>query len=219
MHSKKKIAIFDFDKTVVIKDSFIPFLIYCAQKTNSQIRLLYNLILFGTLFFTKIISREKAKSKFISSVLSDCSKDIVKKICKDFCYSYRDKDFYKDAIKLINWHKTQGHQVILASASPSIYVNFFADRLGFHSVLATNILFDKVKSEFYIPKGSNLLGKQKLNSIISHYGNNFINIWAYSDSLNDFPLLSWANNGFAINPSYNFKKKIKNSPIKILIFK
>tara|TARA_B100001057_G_scaffold501258_1_gene622746 strand:- start:10599 stop:11258 length:660 start_codon:yes stop_codon:yes gene_type:complete len=218
MSSKKKIAIFDFDKTVIIKDSFIPFLIYCAQKTNSRIRLLYSLIFFGTLFFTKMISREKAKSRFMSAVLSGCQKSVIKKICKDFCYSFSNSEFYEDAINLINWHKTQGHLVILASASPSIYVDFFGDRLGFDHVLATNIFFDKAKKDFYIPEGHNLLGKQKLNTIISHYGNNFISIWAYSDSVNDYPLLSWASHGYAINPSYDFKKKIKNTSIRILKF-
>jgi len=159
---KKKIAIFDFDKTVIIKDSFFPFLIYCARKTNSHIKLFYTLILYGTMFVTNIISRESAKSKFISSVLSGYSKDIIKKICKDFCYTYSKIDFYEDAISLINWHKTKGHLVILASASPSIYVHYFGDRLGFDHVLATNVLFDKVTKEYYIPKGFNLRGKKKI---------------------------------------------------------
>ena len=106
--------------------------------------------------------------------------------------------------KIFSWvydeileNKKVSDELILISATPSIFLEKISKELGFDKLLATefentNKLFDsKIK-------GSNCKGKEKVNRL-NEYIDNYTILKFYSDSMSDKPLFDLADEKIFIN--------------------
>lgn len=103
---------------------------------------------------------------------------------------------------LLREHLAAGHEVWIVTASPVEIGELIARRLGATGALGT---VAEHKDGFYTGRlvGAMLHGQAKARAIVALAGREGIDLsrsWAYSDSLNDVPILSEVGHAVAINP-------------------
>ena len=109
---------------------------------------------------------------------------------------------WQGTIEIANQHLANGEEVWLVTAAPQDMAVLIAKRLGFTGALGTKV---EVKDGVYTGKMIGLLlhGNQKavaVRELAEISGIDLANSYAYSDSHNDFPLLTAVGNPAAINP-------------------
>ena len=124
---------------------------------------------------------------------------------------------YRDEIKPRLWprslerlkhHLEQGHEVWLVSAAPVELAQAIADDLGATGALGTIVGHDGnvITGELV---GAPLHGKAKrraIKALAKERGISLRKSWAYSDSVNDLPMLSAVGNQVAVNPDQQLRR-------------
>ncbi|MCW3835008.1 HAD family hydrolase [Sphingomonas canadensis] len=100
--------------------------------------------------------------------------------------------------------RAAGYRLVLATASHAFYAAEIGRRLGFDDVIATRA--QRAGNGHVLPaiEGENCYGPAKLRMVQGWMTQQGIargdaHIRAYSDHVSDAPLLSWADEGFAVN--------------------
>lgn len=124
---------------------------------------------------------------------------------------------YRDEIKPRLWprsverlkhHLAEGHEVWLVTAAPQELAQAIADDLGATGALGTIVGHDGdvLTGELV---GDPLHGKAKrraIKALAKERGISLKRSWAYSDSVNDLPMLSAVGNAVAVNPDAQLRK-------------
>jgi HAD superfamily phosphoserine phosphatase-like hydrolase len=192
--SKKKLAFYDFDKTITLKDTLIDFVIY-SLGINLFLRNM--VIVLPYMFLAKfgMISRSKLKLIFLNIYFKTINYDTFLKL--SFDYSNRIDDIINcNAMNSIQSHLENGTEVIIVSASCEEWIKPWAKKNGINKVISTKLRYDKsLKKYFY--ENPNCNGIEKLNRIKAEYPelNNY-EIYAYGDSRGDKNMLSIATYKF-----------------------
>lgn len=191
MQSKQTIAAFDFDGTITTKDTLFDFIAFYVGKP----RLLLGLVILSPmliLFKLGFIKNDEAKQKMLSSFFKGVSIEEFNLVC--IKYVKRINTILKeDAIDKIKWHQSQGHKVIIISASVKNWIEPWALSFGIEEVLATEILVDNrvVVGKF---STANCYGQEKVNRLLANYPDRCSYIlYAYGDSRGDKELLELAD--------------------------
>jgi phosphatidylglycerophosphatase C len=102
-----------------------------------------------------------------------------------------------DSAARLEWHRGQGHEVVLVSASFELYLERIAHRLGVHGVVATRleVADGRFTGELL---GPNCRGPEKVVRLHDwlerrHGGRSAVTLWAYGDSAGDRELLADAD--------------------------
>ena len=212
-----RIAFFDLDKTIIKKDSIIPFMIFYLKKNPKSIIYYIRLIPYLILFFLKIIENNKIKYE-IASIFRNITIEFGEKIGKEFADSIIPKLYFKDALEEIKKLKSKGYTLIMVTASFELYAKFIAKNLGFDKCMGTELWTFRGKFTGYM-YGKNCYGAAKRYRLFTeHIFHKYKNI-AYSDSISDLPLLNFAETKICVNPNNNFRKYILNNKESFLIVK
>lgn len=109
---------------------------------------------------------------------------------------------WPESVELTREHLRKGHEVWLITATPQIVAQVIADRLGLTGALGT--LIDSVDGVFTGKLGGPVMhGDHKAvaaDELVGEKGASLADCWAYSDSRNDFPLLTLVGNRVVVNP-------------------
>jgi phosphatidylglycerophosphatase C len=200
-----QIAFFDFDGTITNKDSFIEFIKFAVGNKKfikgfvflSPVLVLYKL---------KLIPNDIAKQKVISYFFQGYEESDFKVIAKEFSLKIIDKIVKNEMLERIKWHKSQGHKVVIVSASMECWLKPWCEKYDL-DIIATKLEF---KNGFVTGKflTKNCFGIEKVRCIKEIYNlEKFDYIYAYGDSKGDKYMLALADEGFYINKfKLNFKK-------------
>ena len=180
-------AFFDFDGTLTVKDSLLPFL-RKVSGSNIFYRKIFchSPLLLGYLF--KLIGNHSAKEIILSSFLSNKKESDIREISKQFAQDDLTKLLRNHGLQALQRCQQDGFSCILVSASPEIYLKYWAANYGFDNVIGTRlqtqngILTGKID-------GENCYGEAKVRRIKALYGSHFPDSRAYSDSIADSPML------------------------------
>jgi HAD superfamily hydrolase (TIGR01490 family) len=109
---------------------------------------------------------------------------------------------YPQAVELLSRHKRAGRQVYICSSSPQDLLALLAEELGIDGVIGTRA---EVIGQRYTGRldGQLCHGPEKARRVEELAGTRGIELprsWAYSDSVNDLPLLELVGNPVAVNP-------------------
>lgn len=205
------IAFFDLDKTIIKKDSIVPFMIFYLKKNPKSIIYYIKLIPYFILFFFKIIDNNKIKYK-IASIFKNITVEFGENIGKEFADSIIPNLYYKDALNEIEKLKSQGYNLIMITASFELYAKFIAKNLGFDKYMGTELWTFRGKFTGYM-YGKNCYGAAKRYRLFTEHifpSHKYKNI-AYSDSISDLPMLNFAETKICVNPNNEFKKYALNN--------
>ena len=97
-----------------------------------------------------------------------------------------------DMVAKLHWHRSQGHEVAIVSASLDCYLETIARHLKVEHLLCTRVEHDDAWCTGNLI-GGNCRGPEKLRRIRAHFGESGYELWAYGDSAGDDDMLAAAD--------------------------
>lgn len=185
------IAIFDFDGTIISRDSLPDFLVQACGLRAFFIRLPWIILLRG-MVLTGIISTHRAKEWVISSFLSGMRTDDFRRACLQ--YASRIPNFvYPAALEEIRRHLKEGNKIAIISASVPDWIRPWAQTVGIQLVEGTEL---ETRNRILTGRLStpNCKGKEKVHRLQQLFPD-FASetLYVYGDSTGDKDLLALAD--------------------------
>jgi HAD superfamily hydrolase (TIGR01490 family) len=192
--NKPVIAAFDFDETLITRDSLPDFLRHSfplpmfAWKTSLCIPMLVR-------FKLHKITNQTAKEQLLTTFLSGMSEQHFKKLCQR--YAVRLNTITRpDAVGRVRWHQQQGDKVIILSASPENWITPWAKQHGIEEVVSTKleIVDGKLTGKLATP---NCHGAEKVTRFLhEHPDRQAYELYMYGDGKSDQQMFALADRAF-----------------------
>lgn len=209
------IAVFDFDGTIIKRDSMLLFFLRYFNLSFKSIKNMLYLIIESIKFFLKISTQKQYKERFINLIINSSKIKDFNKLADDFS-EYLIKKIYSDAKQKIIELKKSNYELVLLSASPDFYLKRIKDKLGFSKLICTRTNFKYGK---IIITSKNCYGKDKVEMFLDEYRTKKINwkkSYCFSDNKSDRNLLRYFSQAYIIN---NKRLKKNNPDFNLLIWK
>lgn len=191
MEQKKTLALFDFDKTVTDRDSFLPFMFFAF----GHFRIICLIILFfphALLCFAGFMSRKKFKENFFKLTIKGWTEEKFRSVALDFYQKQMRSWVRKSAADEIKKHLENGADVSLVSASPNDWLWPFTDDFGINLIATRLEVIDGVYTGNIV--GNNCRKAEKVRRVREVYDiESYSDIYAYGDSSGDYEMLKIAN--------------------------
>jgi phosphatidylglycerophosphatase C len=191
-HGERVVAAFDFDKTISTRDNVVPFLRAVVGRT----RLTRTLLAIGPRLVRAALNderRDAAKVALVRRTLAGYDAGRIAAVAAEFADDVVAHHLRPDVVERVAWHRNQGHELVIVSASFTSYLDPIAARLGFAAVLATELAVDddgRLTGELLRP---NVRGAEKVRRLDAWLGGRPAFVWAYGDSAGDRELLARAD--------------------------
>jgi len=189
-----ELAVYDMDRTVTKRPTYVAFLLHCAVRRSPWRLLLLPIVLLSVLAYAvRLIDRAKLK-------------EINHRLLVD---SFADKQVATNirpgARKAISRDKAEGRRLVLATASYRFYAEAIAERLGFDDVIGTGSLIGLDERVHAKIGGENAYGEAKMRMIAEWVEKSGLkgvhgHVRFYSDHVSDRPAFEWADEPVAVNP-------------------
>lgn len=186
-----KLALFDFDGTITKSDTLPDFIQFaCGKARYYWGLLLLSPILLG--YVLKLVPNNIAKEKMLGHFFRGWSEKKFLNIATDYATTQVDQQVRKKAAERIDWHLSEGHRVVIVSASLEDWIKPWCERNRIE-LLATQ--FEKQSGTLTGHFSSkNCYGPEKVNRIKQSLDlESFDYIYAYGDSRGDKEMLALAN--------------------------
>ncbi len=195
--SERIVAAFDFDKTISTRDNVMPFLralVGRARLTRALLATSPRLVRAGL----DDDRRDAAKVAVVRRTLTGYDAARVSAVAAEFADDVVARHLRPDVVERVAWHRNQGHELVIVSASFTSYLDPIAARLGFAAVLATELAVGddgRLTGELVRP---NVRGAEKVRRLDEWLGAGPAFVWAYGDSSGDRDLLARADHGVTV---------------------
>ncbi|MHB1777036.1 MAG: HAD-IB family hydrolase [Acidimicrobiales bacterium] len=197
------VAAFDFDGTLTRGGSVFPFLVAVRGTMpvlRAVLRGLPSLVRGGILSGS---DADRAKEELFTRLLAGLPADRVEAIGREFAERHLRLRLRADTRDRLDWHRKQGHRVVLVSASPEVYVQVAAEILGADGAVATRLQVGGGGLLTGRYEGKNTRGSEKYARVVGWLrsaglvGNGGLQpeLWAYGNSRGDLRLLQAADHG------------------------
>jgi phosphatidylglycerophosphatase C len=189
---ERVVAAFDFDKTVSTRDNVLPFLraalgtprvVWALARTSPR-------LVVAALAERK---RDAAKASLVRRTLAGYDAARLADVAGRFADKVVGRHLRADVVERVEWHRRQGHELVLVSASLATYLDPIAKQLGFDAVLATELAVDDEGRLTGELAGPNVRGAEKVRRLDVWLGGRAAFVWAYGDSSGDRELLARAD--------------------------
>jgi len=191
-----KVVAFDFDETLTVRDTVVPFMRQIAGRAAFVGICIRNFIEIVGLVRRR--DRDSVKELFVSEVFTGKQVDLVEHLGHMYAMKVVGSHMRSDTMERLRWHQEQGHVVVLVSASLSPYLHAVGDLLEVDAVLCTELQHENGMYSGFLD-GSNCRGQEKVKRIqawMIDAGCNDQDLqFAYGDSAGDDALLIFSLNG------------------------
>lgn len=188
---KPGIAVFDFDGTLINRDSLPYFLLYTFGWTQFMIRLPL-IILLKTASVAGLISTQRAKEKLFISFVRGMKQTDFTAACHRFATRI-PAWVYPDALQEIKKHQKEGNELLIISASIPEWIRPWAETIGIPDVEGTEMECKdgRLTGRFSTP---NCKGEEKVHRLRTRFPD-FAErtLYVYGDSSGDRELLALAD--------------------------
>ncbi len=206
----RRLAVFDFDGTLIKGDSIARYILYAVSKGHlSPFRLPGQLInVFRTL--TRRITNEQGKSNALA-FLGRMDKAEQEAFNAAFCKDKLLPRIYQLGIERMKKHRQQGDLVLLLSASPACYMDHLKGLLPVDEVLAS-----PTDSHGKVSVTTRHHEKVKrLQSFTQGMAIDWADSWAYGDSAADLPVMRLTGHPVLVNPKPAMLREGPGLPVEM----
>ncbi|MDR0643924.1 MAG: HAD-IB family hydrolase [Treponema sp.] len=213
------IHIFDIDYTLIRKSTAYHFLLEALNQNRISLKQLGKLPLdwlrykFGVIHFDFI---EKALIH-----MAGIDESAIDEVAES-CFKHRLlRNVYREGERLIKRIQNEGGEVILATSSFYNLIRPLERFLGIKESLASRLEFENGKTTGRVV-GKALFGANKKEAVeawIKQRSVSAYDLWFYSDSYTDVPLLSMVGHPVAVNPDRFLRQKAHQNKWRILQFR
>lgn len=190
--SRPVVAAFDVDKTLTTRDCVVPFLRMVGGPTFYG-----RLVMRTPQLLLAIVRRRRDRIKALATWAAVRGRSIVDvdAVAQRFAHDVWERRMRPDTVARLRWHLTQGHRVVLVSASYRNYLVHLADRLGAHDVISTELAVENgiCTGELRGPNCRAVVKADRLRAWLEDSGLSDVEIHAYGDSAGDRDLLDMAD--------------------------
>lgn len=188
------IAAFDFDGTLIPRDSFVPFLVSVVGRPAFVAALVRS----GPALArpSAIGRRDGTKAALIAACLTGYSFAELQRRGAAYAGELANQ-IRPEMTARLSWHRAEGHRLVLVSASLAVYLEPLGRQLGFDGVLSTGLEVDddgRLTGRLF---GPNVRRAEKASRLLrwleSTVGDAPYELWAYGDSSGDRELLAMAD--------------------------
>lgn len=191
----RPLAAFDLDGTLTRRDTLMPFLLRVIGRERT-----YRALLASSLPLARAAAlggphRDRAKAVVLQRVFGGLSWAALAEAAESFADDVVARALHPGMRARVDWHREQGHELVLVSASPELYVTPIGRRLGFDAVLATRLEVDADGRLTGRILGTNCRGPEKVVRLQEWRGGDLVVAYAYGDSAGDREMLALATTG------------------------
>ncbi len=175
-----RLAIFDFDGTITTRDSFEDFIFY----SHGVVKTLWGILLVSpelVSYVLKIMPNWQAKQKVFAHFFKGWQKEDFEAAARRYIRERLPVIIRPAALKRLDWHKGEGHRIVIVSASFENYLQPWCETYGCE-LLATKV---EIKNEVLTGQfaSKNCYGEEKVARLKEAYRlADFEFIYAYGDS-------------------------------------
>jgi phosphatidylglycerophosphatase C len=189
------IAAFDVDGTLTRHDCVVPFL----RRIGGTLGLVGRLAGRPQRVLPALARRDRDGLKALAARAAFRGRSVaeVTAEAEAFADEVVEGGLRPDSTARLEWHRAQGHEVVLVSASFELYLERIAQRLGIDGVVATRLEVAEGRFTGQL-LGPNCRGPEKVVRLHDwldrrHGGRATVTLWAYGDSAGDRELLADAD--------------------------
>lgn len=184
------VAVFDFDGTIIRGDSTTEF---CREELGGRILLaLMRAAPCLAGYRLGLVDRQRLKESLLTPLLGGREEPEVRARAADWAARRLPGMVRPAAMERIRWHRSEGHRVVIASASLEILLYPWAAAAGVDDVLATRLQVQGGRLTGRIA-GRNCYGPEKVVRLRALLGDVAgVDLYAYGDSRGDRELLAAA---------------------------
>jgi len=193
MNGADVIAAFDFDCTLSPRDNFVPFLRRIAGTAATAAAFANGAIRLATRG-REHWSRNDMKAELLEQLMGGRDAADLDDTARAFAADVAARHLRAEALERADWHRTQGHRLVIVSASLAVYLRPIAEHLRFDAVLATELEVGDDGRLSGRMDGENVRGPEKARRLDAWIARECPGpapfVWAYGDSSGDKEL--WA---------------------------
>jgi phosphatidylglycerophosphatase C len=193
MSAADVVAAFDFDGTLSPRDNFVPFLRRFAgtpPTIAASVTAALRLAKEGRANWT----RNHMKAEVLEQLVGGRDVADLDDTAHSFAGEVIARHLSAEALARADWHRSQGHRLVIVSASLAVYLRPIAEHLAFDAVLATELEVGDDGRLTGRMQGENVRGPEKARRLDAWIAQAFTGatpfVWAYGDSSGDKEL--WA---------------------------
>ena len=192
MSHRRTFAAFDFDGTLTRRDTLVPFLATVAGRTAVMRALAAES---GDLARAAAGrgDRDVAKERVLTRVLAGLPHSEVATAGRAFGIELARRAITPEARDRVAWHRREGHDVVIVSASLDVYLGEVAQALGVAHLLCTSLDIDERGHCTGRLLGANCRGPEKATRLQTLFGTEKVELWAYGNSRGDDEMLALAD--------------------------
>jgi HAD superfamily hydrolase (TIGR01490 family) len=182
----RTVAAFDFDGTLTDRDTLLPFLASVVGWPRVATAL-------GMHAHRLARNRDVAKELVLARLLAGLPDEEVREAGRVYARRVRVRPEMRARLL---WHRQEGHDIVIASASLDVYLGEVARSLDVEHVLCTTLEVGADARCTGRLVGGNCRGPEKATRLRAHLGDETdgeIVLWAYGDSRGDLEMLAMAD--------------------------
>jgi HAD superfamily hydrolase (TIGR01490 family) len=183
------VAAFDFDGTLSTRDNFVPFLRRIAGNAATARAFAVATGRAGRAGRAQW-NRDGVKAELLRELMTGRDASDLDATARTFAAEILGRHLRREAIERADWHRTQGHRLVIVSASLATYLRPVAEHLRYDAVLATELEVGPDGLLTGHMAGANVRGAEKVRRLDAWLGGTVPYVFAYGDSSGDREL--WA---------------------------
>ncbi|MDR3099327.1 MAG: HAD-IB family hydrolase [Paraburkholderia sp.] len=189
------VAAFDFDGTITTSDSFRAFMLDAAGSGRFALAALRCLPWLAGIA-PGWADRGRTKARFLYAALGPVRREALEAAAQRFVDTRLPGLLRPEMLARVREHQALGHEVVLVSASPSVYLRKWAAGVGIGTVLASELEW---RDGAYTGRlaGRNCWGPEKVARLRAWWGEHApATLYAYGDSRGDREMAELANHAW-----------------------
>lgn len=195
-------AVYDMDKTITRRPSWMSWLIFFAMKARPWRLLLLPFLIIPFGFYLFGFLDRRVLKEWMQCLLMGRRVDAetVARVAESFARHFGKRAERQDALRQIEADRAAGRRLVMATASSAYYAEALGARWGFDEVIGTRNVWQGNMITHRIA-GENCYDINKLEMVVTRLGERPSKVIFYTDHVSDMPCLMWADEPVIISPS------------------